>query len=338
MIGAIPRGQEGPAIRNQDLHTVLFGRPRLSKWRQIPMKYRIAGLALIAALIVSAVLTYGPRGKTGASGWETLYRKTGLYGESSKLYNLPLCVTFIDVGQGDCILVRSGSSYLLIDSGNPGNERVIRQELKKQGCRELDYVISTHPHADHIGSFPELLSEFPVKTIILPEADPKYLDDPALYERVLTSFRRSGGQIILAQPGKQYSLGTAKFQVLGPVRRSENVNNLSVAVRLNYRDVSFLFTGDAEAEEEYDIMRTGLPIRSTVLKCGHHGSKTSTAPAFLRAVSPEAAIISCGKNNDYGHPSPVTLEKLETAGISIFRTDQQGTIVVGTDGKKIWYS
>lgn len=293
---------------------------------------------LAVSLILSALFTYLPRQYPGAPGWETIYRKAGLYGETSKLYNLPLCVTFLDVGQGDCTLIKAGKSFMLIDSGNPGCEKKILQEMKKQGCRELDYVIATHPHADHIGSFPELLPQVKVKQIILPEADPAFLDDPYLYETFLSVARRSGAKMITARSGSRFSLGPARFQVVGPTRQSENLNNVSVAIRLVYQKFAFLFTGDAEEEEEYDLLRTGLNLNSTVLKCGHHGSKSSTSEAFLTAVSPRTAVISCGKDNDYGHPSPETLEKLNRRGISILRTDQQGTIVIGTQGQKIWYS
>lgn len=325
-------------MAKKDLHAVLFGETRLSKWKLVPLKYRVLSLVLIAALVLSAVFTYGPKKNPDFPGWGTIYRKAGLYGETSKLYDLPLCVTFIDVGQGDSILIKAGQSFLLIDAGNPGNDRRIREEMRRQGCQNLDYVIATHPHADHIGSFPELLRDVPVKNVILPEMDPSLLEDPGLYEVFLSAVRRSRSHVILSLPGKKYSLGKAGFQILGPLHRSGNANNMSVVVRLTYKEVSFLFTGDAESEEEYDILRSGRPVRSTVLKCGHHGSRTSTSSSFLQAVSPKTAVISCGRDNDYGHPGPETLEKLQRAGVRIMRTDRQGTIVVGTQGSKIWYS
>lgn len=337
-IRAIYQSERGDIVAKKDLHAVLFGGARPSKWKTIPLKYRVSCLALTAALVLSALFTYMPRRNPAFPGWDTIYRKAGLYGETSKLYDLPLCVTFIDVGQGDCTLVKAGRSFLLIDAGNPGNEKRIQEEMKRQGCQNLDYVIATHPHADHIGSFPELFPEIPVNHIILPEMDPALLEDPGLYEIFLSAVHRSRAHVILAQPGKKYTLGKASFQVLGPVQRSDNANNMSVVVRLTYKEISFLFAGDAESEEEYDILRTGLPVRSSVLKCGHHGSRTSTSLSFLHAVSPKTAVISCGKDNDYGHPNSETVEKLQEAGVKILRTDRQGTIVVGTQGKKIWYS
>lgn len=316
----------------------MFGKKQVSKWRSIPVKYRAACLVLAVSLILSAIFTYLPRRHPGAVSWETIYRKAGLYGETSKLYSLPLCVTFLDVGQGDCTLIKAGKSFILIDSGNPGCDRRILQEMKKQGCRDLEYLIATHPHADHIGSFPELLPQIRVKRIILPKVDPNQLDDPALYELFLSAVQHSGAQIIQARSGSTYTLEEAQFQILGPVQTAESLNNDSVVIRLTFQNFSFLFTGDAEEEEEFDLLRSGMVLKSSVLKCGHHGSKSSSSEEFLKAVSPETAVISCGKDNDYGHPSPETLEKLNRLGAEILRTDQQETIVIGTQGQKIWYS
>lgn len=338
-IGKIPREKEEPAIRpKKTLQTLLYRTSKPSGWRTIPLRYRLSCLILAAAFALSALFTYGSRGTSRIPSWETLYRKAGLYGETSRLYHLPLCVTFLNVGQGDSTLISANGTFALIDSGNPGDGKLVLQEMKKQGCRELEYAIATHPHADHIGGFSEILSQIKVKTMIVPETNPKLLDDPSLYEEFVRSVRRSGARVILAKPGTRFALEKAVFTVLGPLGHSDNLNNLSVTVRLVYGQVSFLFPGDAETEEEYDILRSGLPLKSSILKCGHHGSKTSTSYAFLRAVHPETAVISCGRNNDYGHPSPETLEKLKRAGVRVFRTDRQGNIVVGTEGEKIWYS
>ncbi|MEE1352406.1 MAG: ComEC/Rec2 family competence protein [Acutalibacteraceae bacterium] len=244
-------------------------------------------------------------------------------------------MTFLNVGQGDSILVRSGTEFLLVDSGEPGNEEIIKRELNRQGGERLQTVVATHPHADHIGSFPELFAQVGVGRVILPEANANILENPALYERFLTGVRRSGARVELAIPGKTYSLGSATFTILGPIHRAENPNNVSVVLRLVFGSVSFLLTGDAEVDEEQTILQSGRSVKSTVLKCGHHGSDTSTSPTFLNSVSPKYAVISCGKNNSYGHPAPQTLNILRRHRIRIFRTDRMGNIYFGTDGKRL---
>ena len=247
-----------------------------------------------------------------------------------------LTVHFLDVGQADCILAESNGRYMLIDAGNNADEQTILDYLRAQGVQTLDYVIGTHPHEDHIGALDAVIRNFDVKTVILPQK----AHTTQTYENVLDAVADKGLTLTAPVLGQRYALGNATFTILSPRRDyGDNLNNWSVGIRLCYGNTEFVLCGDAEAEAEADIVSSGLTLTADVLKLSHHGSATSTSDAFLDAVNPSYAVISCGKDNDYGHPHAETLEKLSARGITVFRTDEQGTVIAATDGKRIsWVS
>ena len=244
-------------------------------------------------------------------------------------------VHMIDVGQGDCILVKCGSEAMLIDAGERGNSETIINYLKGEGVSELDYVVATHPHSDHIGSMPEVIEEFTVKNVIMPDLPKNLIPTTNIYKRLLQSVKESSAKVIAAKPGAEYSLGDAVITVLGPVGTPEDLNNASVVLRADYGETSFIFTGDAEASAEKKIIESGAKLDADVLKMGHHGSSTSTCQEFFDAVSPSLALISCGKDNDYGHPHKETLKLLKDSKTDYERTDLKGTIIVISDGKNL---
>lgn len=244
-------------------------------------------------------------------------------------------VHMIDVGQGDCILVKCGSEAMLIDAGERDNSETIINYLKGEGVSELDYVVATHPHSDHIGSMPEVIVEFTVKNVIMPDLPKNLIPTTNIYKRLLQSVKESSAKVIAAKPGAEYSLGDAVITVLGPVGTPEDLNNASVVLRADYGETSFIFTGDAEASAEKKIIESGAKLDADVLKMGHHGSSTSTCQEFFDAVSPSLALISCGKDNDYGHPHKETLKLLKDSKTDYERTDLKGTIIVISDGKNL---
>ena len=246
-----------------------------------------------------------------------------------------LTVHMIDVGQGDCILVKFESHAMLIDAGERGNSDTIISYLKQNGVEELEYVVATHPHSDHIGSMPEVLEAFTIKNVIMPKLPNKLVPNTSIYKQLIKAVKASGAKTISAKPQAEYMLGEAKITILGPVGTPEDLNDASVVIRLDYGKSSFLFTGDAEAASEKRVLDSGADVDVDVLKMGHHGSSTSTCKEFFEAVSPSLALISCGKDNDYGHPHRETLELLKESGIDYERTDLKGTIIVGSDGKNL---
>lgn len=244
-------------------------------------------------------------------------------------------VHFIDVGQADCILAKSGGSAMLIDAGNNDDADTIISYLENQGIQNLKYVIGTHPHEDHIGSMDSVIEHFNVENVIMPDK----AHTSKTFEDVLTAIDEKGLQVTIPEPGQKYELGSASFTVLAPVRDyGDELNDWSVGIRLTNGDNSFIMCGDAEAEAEQDIIAGQQDIASNVYKVDHHGSDTSSTAEFLDAVNPEYAVISCGTGNTYGHPTLSTLEKLRDRNIQVFRTDEQGTVVAVSDGKDITWS
>ena len=253
-------------------------------------------------------------------------------GENLESGSAPRAVHFRDVGQADSILVCSGGETMLVDAGDIGGGDAVVDYLKSQGVEKLDYLVMTHPHADHIGGMPEVLEAFPVGTVILPDAEAA----TKLYTRVLESIFEKELAVQQPIPGDSFSLGEAQCLILGPAALDyEELNNFSVVLKVTLGDTSFLLTGDAEAQAEQDILDTGADVQANVLKVGHHGSYTSSSQAFLDAVHPQMAVISVGEGNSYGMPHKEPLQRLRDAGIRVLRTDQLGPIVICSDGQSL---
>ncbi len=246
----------------------------------------------------------------------------------------PLRVYFLDVGQGDCTILTQGDSAMLIDAGENDKGTTVQSYLEYLGIDSLDYAVLTHPDSDHIGGADVVLYKFDCDTILMPDVR----TDTRTYDDVIQAMNAKGETAVHPSPGDIYEFGDAAFTVLAPVQSYDDNNNNSIVLRLDYGDNSFLFTGDAESQAEADILASGADVEADVLKVGHHGSSTSTSDEFLAAVSPEYAVISCGEGNSYGHPHAETLNKLRQNGITVYRTDEQGTIVAESDGREITWS
>ena len=241
-------------------------------------------------------------------------------------------VHFLDVGQGDATLIICGEHAMLIDAGDNSKGTAVQNYLQKQGVTRLDYLIGTHPDADHIGGLDVIITKFDCNRIIMPEVQ----RDMATYRDVIDAMEYRQYRNTRPMVGTQYFLGDAVFTVVAPVGNyGEEYNNYSVGILLTYGENKFLFTGDAERMAEYDMLQTGIDLSADVLKVGHHGSSDSTSKSFLEAVSPKYAVISCGADNDYGHPHRRTMDILEESGIAVYRTDELGDIVFYSDGQNI---
>lgn len=240
-----------------------------------------------------------------------------------------LTVHFLDVGQADChVVTLPTGEVMMIDFGNNDDASFICNYLNNLDINVIDYLVATHPHEDHIGAMDTIINKYEIRNVYMTdaEADTKSYRDvqKALSKRKIGATILYGGTVI-------YSDEELKIETLAPMYYYDDLNNMSIVVRITYKEASFLFTGDAEEESENDI--TG-DVSSDVLAVGHHGSSTSTSDRFLERVDPMFAVISCGKNNDYGHPHWETLEKLEDGDVTVYRTDTLGTIVCTTKGEK----
>lgn len=243
-------------------------------------------------------------------------------------------VHYIDVGQGDSTLVICGSHGMLIDAGGNDKGSYVWKYLLDQGIGtdvSLDYVIGTHKDEDHIGGMDVILTKFDCGTVFLG----KSTKSTRTYEDVVNAAFYKNYSLAMPQVGSTYMLGDASFTIVAPNGDYKDENNCSIGIRLVYGSTRFLFMGDAESESEQDTLQNGLDLSADVYKVSHHGSSTSTTDEFLQAVSPKYCVISCGAGNSYGHPHIETIEKLQLAGVEIYRTDENGTVVAVSDGKNI---
>ena len=245
-----------------------------------------------------------------------------------------LRIYFLDIGQGDCTILTQGDHAMLIDAGDNDKGTAVQSYLDYLGIEDLDYAVLTHPDADHIGGADVVLYKFDCDTILMPDAP----TDTRTYDDVIQAMNAKGESAVHPDPGDVYEFGDASFTILAPVQSYDDNNDNSIVLRLDHGENSFLFTGDAESQAEADILASGADVDADVLKAGHHGSSTSTSDAFLSAVSPDYTVISCGEGNSYGHPHAETLNKLRQNGITVFRTDEQGTIIAESDGREIIWS
>lgn len=240
-------------------------------------------------------------------------------------------VHFIDVGQGDATLLKCDGETLLIDAAGEDKGTALRYYLMKQGVDKLDYLLLTHPDADHIGSADVILTKFPVENVIMSY----YERESASYRNLKQTLEYKRMEPKIAEAGQSFDVGSAYCTVLGPLQEYETPNNASVILLVEHGENRFLFTGDAELEAEEDLLKYAEMLQADVYKAGHHGSSTSSAESFLDAVNPSGAVISCAKGNEYGHPHEEVLERFEERNIQVYRTDEQGTIVAVSDGRKI---
>ncbi len=238
-------------------------------------------------------------------------------------------VTFFDVGEGDAALVECGSHYMLIDGGTSSQSQFLYTYLKNNGISKLDYIVLSHPHEDHAGGLAGALNYAKAEKALSPVTN---YEGSIGFSNFKKYFRK---MLTIPEAGARYKLGDAEFTVLGPIQPSDSLNNMSLVIRLEYGNTSFLFTGDMERDEEQTLLDAGVLDKTDVLKVAHHGSETSTIYPFLKAVMPEYAIISTGADNTYGHPNDDVLSRLNDAGAEVFRTDRNGTITATSDGNKV---
>ncbi|WP_415335837.1 ComEC/Rec2 family competence protein [Clostridium perfringens] len=248
-----------------------------------------------------------------------------------------LMISYMDVGQGDAAYIKVNGNDILIDAGPRSNSKELLEQLKAKNIDDFELVIATHPHEDHIGGMVDVFKEYEVKAFY----SPKITHTTKTYENLVKAVKDEGLKTKELKGGMVIDLGEgAKFEVFTPQKSEyEELNDYSPIMKLSFGDTSYLFTGDAEklAEEEA-LAKYKTSLDSDVIKFGHHGSSSSSSNAFIEAVSPKYGIISCAKDNKYGHPHRETLDIIKKYNIKTFRTDTDGEIILTSDGKSITFN
>ncbi|BBB92294.1 MAG TPA: ComEC/Rec2 family competence protein [Methylomusa anaerophila] len=282
----------------------------------LSFKRLMSGLLVVACIVASLAIAGCGVGQAGGGA--------------------PLTVKVLDVGQGDAIFIRTPEQTVLIDTGDiPARDKLLAH-LRNQGISALDKVIITHPHADHLGGMPGLLETFTVKQIF----DSGQTTTSGLYRQYLGAVQKKNIPFKVVTAGELIDLGGGvTLKVLAPGKpfitgSDSDLNNNSIVTQLVFGGFSMLLAADAEQPAEDRMLKKySSGLNSTILKSGHHGSRTSSSMPFLRAVNPEVAIISAGVNNEYHHPHPATLKKYADRKIKVYRTDTDGTVTITSDGK-----
>ncbi len=239
---------------------------------------------------------------------------------------------FIDVGQADAALIRTAAGDILIDAGTNSSEDELKAYLDSHGVTTLEYAIFTHPHEDHIGGADMVIRHYEVKRAILPDVT----STTQTFANMMDALEERRVEVIQSKPGTEFKVGELSCTVLAPLSdKYSELNSYSVVLRAVYGETSVLFTGDAETDSEEEMLaqyRLTGELNCDILKVGHHGSDTSSADAFIKAVSPTHAVISCGEGNKHGHPVQEILERYEANEVLIYRTDREGSIVFTSTG------
>ncbi len=237
----------------------------------------------------------------------------------------------IDVGQGDSLLLECDGSYMLVDAGETDKGNKVVEYLKSQNVSKLSYAVITHPHSDHFGGMKKVLQSIPTDNIVMTEA----YHTTRAWESLIDYIDKENFNVVFPKTNDVFNVGSCQVNVYSPDIDNDNKNNCSLVLRAVYDNMTVLLTGDAEESEENKILENGFNVQADVLKLGHHGSSTSTSSKFLEKVNPSLALISCGKNNDYGHPHKETISKLKKYNIPAMRTDLDKTVVVSLCNNKI---
>lgn len=292
----------------------------------------IISLILVIASVVAGLIVYDEGGFSGGSSSKG--DSTNLGSDDSSGEGDPIKVYFIDVGQADCTVIVSKKGNMIIDAGSNSAQKDMKSYIDKLGIEEFEYAIFTHPHEDHIGGAEVILDNYKINNVIIPDYEAK----TKVYLTMLDSIEKCGAEVEIIEEGEnfEFSIGELKAQILAPIKFDDNPNNASIVTRIDYGETSLMATGDAEGEKKDDpekLMLQKYKNNLSILDCdiykmGHHGSKTSSSQEFLDALSPQIAIISCGLDNDYGHPHGEVISRLEAENIEYYRTDELGTILL----------
>lgn len=288
----------------------------------------IAIVLLIFSFVISCLEKYD------IFTWNDLNKTTGaLNGPVNP--DSSFSIYYLDVGQGDCTIIKSNDNVMMIDTSTKNHTLDIQEALKSLSIEKIDYLVITHQHDDHMGSAKDIIDKYEVANIIMPKLSDINMVTTTGYESLLKSIANRNVNAIPATVGESFKLGDATVQIFSPSQQDEDLNNMSVVLKVVYGETSFIFQGDAEKTVEKQLLNSDYDLNADVIKLGHHGSNTSSTEKYLKAVNPQYAIISCGADNSYGHPHDEVIDRLKNNNISFFVTAQTGDVTVTSDGENI---
>lgn len=292
------------------------------------------GVCIALLFIIALAVYYAPQKEKLKEDFSSLFTADGSAEYDRSLFS----VHFIDVGQANAVLIYEPSGKcMLIDTGSKEYETEFFDYLETYAKDEFEYAVFSHMHDDHVGNASRFLKEFYVKNIIAgKERFPSFLESEVF--SAIEDSKAAGSTVIYPEPEKVYFMEDAKITLLSPLLSDDNLNNESIVLRVDYKDVSFLFTADAEEKLEKALLESGAHLDCDVLEVAHHGAGSSSSAEFLNFAKPKIAVISCAKENNFGHPSLATVARLQQSGADIYYTFRDGNIVVSTDGKELFVS
>lgn len=292
--------------------------------------YLILGvIALVATIFTNCENTEGFKIKNIFNSSSSASKE-----ESGKNISEDLQVHFVDVGKADFIYIKFKNHNIIIDAADKEPNNIVTEYLKKQDVSRIDLAVISHAHRDHIGQMAEVIKNFSVEKFVMSEIPESLIPTGRTYEKMLRALKEKEVDSKIAKVGENFEIEGLKIEVLGPVKPGKNLNDTSLVLKMTYKNVSFLFTGDAEKAEESDIIDAGYNLKADVLKVGHHGSRTSSCENFLKKVSPKFAVISVGPDKS-NLPKEEILKRIEKYCKNIHRTDLNGNIIISTNGKNI---
>ncbi len=289
------------------------------------------GISALLILITSATLSFG---NLKNFNWKNIFDRAGVSDTTTRNYGAEMSVHFLNVGKADCAYITCDGHNILIDAADKEPTDVVTEYLKRQQVKEIDLVVATHPHRDHIGQMDKIIKEFKIGRFIESKVSKNKVSNNITYENMQKALTERHVKVITVSPGENFEVGNMKVEIFGPIYPHEKENNNSIVLKVTYGLVKFLFMGDAEKAEEEELMKSDTDLKSTVLKVGHHGSNTSSTYKFLGKVNPQYAVISVGPDKS-NLPKEKVINRLKKFCDNIYRTDENGTIIFLTNGKDI---
>lgn len=247
---------------------------------------------------------------------------------TTTIENPKIRITTLDVDQGLAVLIESDGKYMLFDGGDRRTSSYVVSYLQKHGVNKLEYMVASHYDSDHIAGLVGVLETTTVDCVI----NPSYKATTKIYQSYVDGVNKSGAEAIYPSVGDTFTLGHATFAVLAPAKDYGDANENSIAIKITCGEFNCIITGDAEKQSEADMLTCGISLAADVYIVGHHGSSSSSSKEFVEAIAPRYAIISCGKDNDYGHPHQETMDTLNALSVYVYRTDRNGEIYCESDG------